>query len=62
MDKKEDTNVLMTLRIDRKLQEEYDKLSIRSDRSRNQLICMALEFALSALEFIPYSEDAENDF
>lgn len=36
-DRKEDKSVVMTLRIDRELQEEFDKLSSKSDRSRNEL-------------------------
>lgn len=51
-DKKEDKSVVMTLRIDRELQEEFDILSGKSDRSRNELMCMALRFALEHLEFI----------
>lgn len=50
---KEDTSILMTLRMDRKLQQEYDALSAKSDRSRNELMCMALRYALDHLEFIP---------
>mgnify|MGYP000046245038 CR=1 FL=1 len=56
-DKKEDKSVVMTLRIDRELQEEFDKLAAQSDRSRNELMCMALRYALEHLEFIP--EDTE---
>lgn len=52
-DKKEDKSIVMTLRLDRGLQEEYDKLSARSGRSRNELMCMALKYALEHLEFIP---------
>lgn len=55
--KKEDTSVLMTLRMDRKLQQEYDALSAKSDRSRNELMCMALRYALDNLEFIPEEEE-----
>ncbi len=32
-DKKEDKSVVMTLRIDRELQEEFDALAAKSDRS-----------------------------
>ncbi len=46
----------MTLRLDRELQEAFNTLSAKSDRSRNELMCMALRFALDHLEFI--SEDA----
>lgn len=49
---KEDKSIVMTLRLDRELQEEFNKLSARSDRSRNELMCMALRFALEHLEFI----------
>ena len=56
-EKKEDKSVVMTLRLDRDLQEEFDKLSVQSDRSRNELMCMALRFALEHLEFIPESDE-----
>ena len=49
-DKKEDKSVVMTLRMDRELQEAFDKLSAQSDRSRNELMCMALRYALEHLE------------
>lgn len=52
-DKKEDKSIVMTLILDRGLQEEYDKLSARSGCSRNELMCMALKYALEHLEFIP---------
>lgn len=58
-DKKEDKTVIMTLRMDRKLQEEFDMLSAKSDRSRNELMCMALRYALDHLEFIPDDEAEE---
>ena len=35
---KEDKAVTMTIRIDRTLQEEYNELSARTNRSRNELI------------------------
>ena len=53
IEKKEDKSVVMTLRIDRKLQEEFDRLSAKSGHSRNELMCMALRYALEHLEFIP---------
>lgn len=52
IEKKEDKSIIMTLRLDRELQEEFNKLSAKSDRSRNELMCMALRFALDHLEFI----------
>lgn len=49
-DKKEDKSIVMTLRLDRELQEEFDALAAKSDRSRNELMCMALRYALDHLE------------
>jgi len=47
---KEDKTVTMTIRIDRELQEEYNRLSAKTNRSRNELISMALQYALNHME------------
>ena len=47
---KEDKTVTMTIRIDRALQEGYNELSARTNRSRNELISMALRYALDHME------------
>ncbi|MGN0986455.1 MAG: CopG family transcriptional regulator [Otoolea sp.] len=47
---KEDKAVTMTIRIDRALQEAYNDLSARTNRSRNELIGMALQYALDNME------------
>lgn len=47
---KEDKTVTMTIRIDATLQEEYNQLSARTNRSRNELISMALQYALDNME------------
>ena len=47
---KEDRTVTMTIRIDRALQEKYNKLSSETNRSRNELISMALQYALDNME------------
>lgn len=47
---KEDKSVTMTIRIDRVIQEQYNDLSARTNRSRNELINMALQFALDHME------------
>ncbi|MFG6326990.1 MAG: CopG family transcriptional regulator [Lachnospiraceae bacterium] len=47
---KEDKTVTMTIRIDRALQEEYNNLSAKTNRSRNELITMALKYALDHME------------
>lgn len=43
---KEDKSVTMTIRIDKNLQERYNDLSDKTNRSRNELINMALRYAL----------------
>ena len=57
-DRKEDKSIVMTLRMDRELQERFDVLAAKSDRSQNELMCMALKYALEHLEFI--DSDKEN--
>lgn len=47
---KEDKAVTMTIRIDKVLQEAYNDLSVKTNRSRNELICMALQYALDNME------------
>lgn len=47
---KEDSTVTMTIRIERELQEQYNQLAIRTNRSRNELITMALRYALDNME------------
>lgn len=51
-DVKEDKSVTMTIRIEKKLQKTYDDLAIKSNRSRNELISMALQYAIENLEFV----------
>ena len=47
---KEDRTITMTIRIDRTLQERYNQLSAQTNRSRNELIGMALQYALDHME------------
>ena len=47
---KEDRTITMTIRIDRTLQEKYNELSAKTNRSRNELIGMALQYALDHME------------
>lgn len=49
---KEDKSITMTIRIDRALQEEYNALSTKTNRSRNELISMALQYALDHMEIV----------
>ena len=47
---KENATVGMTIRIDKALQEEYNDLAAKTNRSRNELIGMALQYALNNME------------
>lgn len=47
---KEDKTVTMTIRIGKELQEEYSDLAAKTNRSRNELISMALRYALDNME------------
>lgn len=47
---KEDKSVTMTIRIDAALQEAYNQLAAKTNRSRNELIGMALQYALDNME------------
>lgn len=49
---KTETSVTMTIRIDRGLQQKYDELSAKSGHSRNELITMALQYAIDNLHFV----------
>ncbi len=44
---KDDKYVTMTIRTEKRIQEEYNKLAARTNRSRNELISMALRYALN---------------
>ena len=48
--RKEDNKITMTIRIDKRIQEQYNLLSAKTNRSRNQLISMALQFAIDNME------------
>ncbi len=48
--KKDDRYVTMTIRIERTLQEAYDDLSTKTNRSRNELLGMALRYAIDNME------------
>jgi len=49
---KEDKSVTITIRIDKALQVKLDDLANKSNRSRNELINMALDYALKNVKFI----------
>lgn len=56
---KEDPYNIITLRIPKEIRQEFDKLAGESDYSRNKLMCMALQYALDNLQFIPKDKDNE---
>lgn len=49
---REDKSVNMTLRINRDIQKQYDEWARKTNCSRNELMCMALAYALENIEFI----------
>jgi metal-responsive CopG/Arc/MetJ family transcriptional regulator len=49
---KEEKSVTITIRIDKSVQESFDEFSKKSNRSRNELINLALEYALKNAKFI----------
>ena len=54
---REEKSVNMTLRINKDLQRRYDEWAYKTNRSRNELMCMALEYALENIEFINEAEE-----
>ena len=50
---KEDPSVTMTIRIDRTMQEELDKIAYDTNRSRNEVINLALKYAVENAEIEP---------
>jgi predicted HicB family RNase H-like nuclease len=56
---KDDKSVTMSIRIDRILQRRLDDLARQSNRSRNELINLALEFAVENIEIQPGPDEDE---
>ena len=49
--KNDDKSIVVSVRMNRELRDEYEKLSSKTGRSRNELICMALKYALDNVSF-----------
>ncbi len=49
--------VMFTIRVDKRVADFYDELAVKSNRSRNELIAMALEYSMDKFNVI----DAKND-
>ena len=58
---KDDENVIMSIRIERRIQAGFDKLARESGRSRNELINMALDYALENAKIMMNGEDEEDE-
>ncbi|MGI5894218.1 MAG: CopG family transcriptional regulator [Candidatus Merdivicinus sp.] len=51
--------VMFTIRVDKSIVDFYDNLSKETNRSRNELIAMALEFAMDKIKVEPVSKNPE---
>lgn len=49
---KEEKSITITIRIDKSIQDQFEDYAQKSNRSRNELINMALEYALKNAKFI----------
>ena len=56
-DKKDSMPATITIRMDKDLMDQVDKLAGMSERSRNEVICMAIRFAMEHLKYIPDSNE-----
>lgn len=59
--KKSEQSVTMTIRIDESLQKQYDEIATLSNRSRNEIINLALQYAIANLRFIDDIKDSKKD-
>ncbi|XID91525.1 ribbon-helix-helix protein, CopG family [Paenibacillaceae bacterium WGS1546] len=50
-------SVTITIRVDKAIADSLEELAVKSDRSRNELINMALEYALKNVKF----QDSANE-
>mgnify|MGYP005782469849 CR=1 FL=1 len=47
---KKDKKVTMTIRLDLELQQQFDDLAAKTNRARNEVICMPLTYAINHME------------
>ena len=59
LETKKETTETITLRVDKDLLWEYDELAHKSDRSRNEVMNMALKYAYEHLEFMDKDDAPE---
>ncbi len=48
-----------TIRVDKKIRDEFDRLAGKSNRSRNELIEASLKFALEHIKYIDDKDKSE---
>lgn len=58
---RESTSINMTLRINKDVQRQYDEWADKTNRSRNELMCRALAYALENIEFIEEPDEIEKE-
>lgn len=51
-DYREDKSMNISLRINKQLVKQYDEWALKTNYSRNQFMCMALDYAIKNIEFI----------
>jgi predicted transcriptional regulator len=49
---KEEKSVTISIRVDKSVQDRFDEFAKKSNRSRNELINLALEYALKNAKFM----------
>lgn len=52
--------VMFTIRVDKRIVDFYDDLSVKLNRSRNELIAMALEYSMDKFNIIDPNDKNEN--
>ena len=58
---RDEESVNMSIRIERRIQAGFDKLARESGRSRNELINMALSYALENAKIMMNGEEVEDE-
>lgn len=58
---KEERSVTMTIRIETEYNKKLEEIALKSGRSRNELINMAIKFALDKMEFVDNSTKSSTD-
>lgn len=53
--------VMFTIRIDKTVVDFYDKLAVKLNRSRNELIAMALEYSMDKFNIIDNTAKDETE-